>query len=253
MNKILAAPVDLRELAILLDVDGTIVDLAPTPREVIVSPSLRNTLSRLQEQTEGALALVSGRPLEELDLLFAPLQLAAAGGHGAELRPVPDGPVHRSRAVPLDKELKRRLASIAAVGPGIILEDKDYSLAIHYRLAPEKEEVVRGAVLAACEELAPFSVEVLPGKFVFEIKSTGFDKGTAVRWLMQHKPFAGRRPVFIGDDTTDEAAFAVLPEFNGLGISVGRRIEGIATCFDSPDDVRTWLTQISQAEEIAAE
>jgi trehalose 6-phosphate phosphatase len=253
MTLVIPASVDPTAVAVLLDVDGTIVDLAPTPREVFVSPALREALGRLQAHTGGALALVSGRPLKELDLLFAPLQLAAVGGHGAEIRPTTSGPVHRKGAPPLGKDLKRRLATIAAEGPGIILEDKDYSLAIHYRLAPEKEEFIRAAVLAACEDLAPFSVEVLPGKFVLEVKSAGFDKGTAVRWLMRRKPFAGRRPIFIGDDTTDEAAFAVLPEFDGVGISVGRRIEGVALCFDSPHDVRMWLEQISHIEQAAAE
>ena len=253
MTLVIPASVDPTAVAILLDVDGTILDLAPTPREVFVSPALRATLQRLQDHTGGALALVSGRPLKDLDLLFAPLQLAAVGGHGAEIRPTASGPVHRKGAPPLGKELKRRLATIAAEGPGIILEDKDYSLAIHYRLAPDKEDFVRAAVLAACEELAPFAVEVLPGKFVLEIKSAGFDKGTAVRWLMRRKPFAGRRPIFIGDDTTDEAAFAVLPEFDGVGISVGRRIEGVALCFDAPHDVRMWLEQISHIEQAAAE
>jgi trehalose 6-phosphate phosphatase len=253
MSTLLAVPIDPREVAFLLDVDGSILDLAPTPREVFVSGSLRQTLQRLQEHSGGALALVSGRPLKELDLLFAPLQLAAVGNHGAEMRPTPNGPVHRKGAPPLEKELKRRLATVAALGPGIILEDKDYSLAIHYRLAPEKEDVVRDAVLAICEEFAPSSAEVLPGKFVFEIKSSGFDKGTAVRWLMKRKPFTGRRPIFVGDDTTDEAAFAVLPEFDGVGISVGRRIENAAMCFETPQEVRMWLEQISYVEQTAAE
>ena len=87
---------------------------------------------------------------------------------------------------------------------------------------------------------------------MIEIKAAGFDKGTAVRQLMKAHPFAGRRPVFVGDDTTDEAAFAVLPEFNGVGISVGRRVPGVATCFDAPADVRMWLEQISQVEEAPA-
>jgi trehalose 6-phosphate phosphatase len=250
MVSFLDGPVDLGQFAILLDVDGTIVDLAPTPREVFVSGSLRHTLQRLLDRSGGALALVSGRPLKELDLLFAPLRLPVIGGHGAEIRPAANGPVDSGKARPLRDEFKRRLATVAAAGPGIILEDKDYSLAIHYRLAPEKEQIIRDAVLAICEELEPATVEVLPGKSVFEIKSTGFDKGTAVRELMMQAPFKGRRPIFIGDDTTDEAAFAVLPEFDGVGISVGRRIPGVALCFDKPHDVRTWLEQISQAEHV---
>jgi len=237
---------DLRQTALLLDVDGTIVDIAPTPREVFVSASLRGTLERLLGLAGGALALVSGRPLKELDLLFAPLLLPMVGGHGAEIRLTPEAPVQRASARPLGQQLKRRLAMIAALGPGIILEDKEYSLAIHYRLAPDKETIIRDAVLEACEALAPSAVEVLPGKFVFEIKSAGFDKGTAVRELMHQPPFKGRRPIFIGDDTTDEAAFAVLPEFDGTAISVGRRIAGAAAHFDNPSDVRSWLAQISQ-------
>ena len=142
--------------------------------------------------------------------------------------------------------------TLAGGGPGILVEDKGYSIALHYRLAPEKEQFVRDAVLALSEEL-PDSFEVLPGKAVVEIKSAGFDKGTAVRRLMARPPFAGRRPLFIGDDATDEAAFAVLPEFDGVGISVGRRVPGVATCFDSPHDVRMWLEQISQVEKAPAE
>lgn len=236
---------DLRHVAILLDVDGTIVDFAPTPREVFVSVELRQTLQRLLDGTGGALALVSGRPAKELDLLFAPLLLPVVGGHGAEIRTSATGVLRRAAARPLPPDLRRRLAEIAAIGPGIILEDKDYSLAIHYRLAPDKEAVIRRAVLSICEH-APGAVEVLPGKFVFEVKSAGFDKGTGVRELMSDPPFKGRQPVFVGDDTTDEAAFAVLPEFNGLGASVGRRVEGVAVCFDKPHDVRVWLDQISQ-------
>ncbi|MFL4979659.1 MAG: trehalose-phosphatase [Xanthobacteraceae bacterium] len=251
MTSLLSAP-DLRQVAVLLDVDGTIVDFAPTPREVFVSGALRRTLQCLLERTGGALALVSGRPLKELDLLFAPLLLPAVGGHGVEIRSAATGPVDRIAAKPLGDGLRRRLATIAAWGPGIILEDKDYSLAIHYRLAPEKEQTIRDAVLAICEEWAPASVEVLPGKFVFEIKSTGFDKGTAVRQLMTRPPFKARRPIFIGDDTTDEAAFAVIPEFDGMGIAVGRKIPGTAACFETPAEVRTWLARISQVEEAAA-
>jgi len=252
MIPFLGAPLDLAQLAILLDVDGTIVDLAPTPREVFVSPQLRQTLGRLFERTGGALALVSGRPVEELDLLFAPLQLPIAGGHGAEIRVTPAGKVDRGKARPLPSALRRRLATIAAAGPGIILEDKEYSLAIHYRLAPEKEQVIREAIIGICEEQKT-AVEILPGKAVFEIKSAGFDKGTAVRRLMRQKPFKARRPIFIGDDTTDEAALAVMPELNGIGISVGRRIPGVSICFETPGEVRAWLEELSQVEAVAAQ
>jgi trehalose 6-phosphate phosphatase len=252
MTQLLAAPVDLHEVAILLDVDGTLLDLAATPREVFVPPALRETLGVLLDKTEGALALVSGRSLADLDLIFAPLQLPSVGGHGAEIRAAAGGKTDRGRAAPLSDEVKRQFASVAAASPGILVEDKGYSLALHYRLAPEMEHHVRNAVLQISEGL-PDRFELLPGKAVIEIKPAGFDKGTAVRQLMTSRPFAGRRPVFIGDDTTDEAAFAVLPEFNGVGISVGRRVPGVAMCFDAPTDVRMWLEQISQVEQAAAE
>ena len=129
-------PAALDQFAILLDVDGTILDLAPTPREVFVSHTLRDTLARLWERTDGAMAFVSGRPVSELDLIFSPLQLPAIGGHGAELRTIAGGALGAPRLPPLDPALKRRFAAIAEAGPGIVLEDKGYSLALHYRLAP---------------------------------------------------------------------------------------------------------------------
>src|SRR3954464_6395653 len=122
----------LSETAVLLDVDGTLLDLMPTPREVWVPPGLAKTLNRLHKRTGGALAFVSGRSINDLDLIFAPDQFPAVGGHGAEMRLEPDSESVESHAPPLDKELKRRLAAIAKLSPGILLEDKGYSLALHY-------------------------------------------------------------------------------------------------------------------------
>src|SRR6266852_9475031 len=120
----------LSESAILLDIDGTLLDLAPTPREVWVPPGLAKTLHRLYQRTNGALALVSGRSLNDIDLIFAPDQYPAVGGHGAEMRIEPDSEAVATHAPPMDKELKRRLAAIAKLSPGILLEDKGYSLAL---------------------------------------------------------------------------------------------------------------------------
>jgi trehalose 6-phosphate phosphatase len=240
-----ALPGNLNEMAILLDVDGTILDLAPTPREVFVPHSLRATLARLWERTGGALAFVSVRPVAELELIFAPLQLPAIGGHGAEMRTAAGGETGPSRLPALDAKLKRQFAAIAEVGPGIILEDKGYSLALHYRLAPDKERIVREAAGKICESLDMPFIELLPGKLVLEIKQSGVTKATAVRELMGYPPFAARRPVFIGDDVTDLGVFKILPDYDGLGISVGRKVEGVAVCFERPADVRCWLEQIS--------
>ena len=247
----LAVPVELDEIALLLDVDGTLLDLAATPREVFVPESLRETLIRLQKGTDNALALVSGRRISDLDLIFAPLQLAIVGGHGAEIRVSPTGKVNRGRFAPLTDDIKRRFAAVASANAGILIEDKGFSVALHYRLAPEWETFVHTEVAAICESMPDMPLELLPGKAVLEIKSTGFDKGTGVRQLMRHAPFAGRRPVFIGDDTTDEAAFAVLPELNGVGISVGRRVPGADACLEAPADVRQWLEQISHVQSTA--
>ena len=146
-NSIPSLPSDLKPFAFLLDVDGTILDLAPTPRGVFVSHELRDTLTRLWQRTDGGVAFVSGRPVSELDLIFSPLQLPAIGGHGAELRTTPGAAPEAPRLPALDPAVKRQFAAIAEAGPGIILEDKGYSLALHYRLAPDKEDLVRAAEL----------------------------------------------------------------------------------------------------------
>ena len=238
----------LSETAILLDIDGTLLDLMPTPREVWVPPGLAKTLNRLLVKTNGALAMVSGRSLNDIDLIFAPDQFPVVGGHGAEMRIEPDSESVAAHAPPLDKELKRRLAAIAKLSPGILLEDKGYSLALHYRLAPHAEKAIYAAVSLIRADLPNAPIEVLPGKCVCEIKHSGFTKATGVRELMTHEPFKGRRPLFIGDDVTDETVFAIMPDFDGLAFSVGRRAKGVAGHFDAPSDVREFLTHLLDDE-----
>ena len=242
----------LSEAAFLLDIDGTLLDLAPTPREVWVPPDLTSTLRRLHERTNGALALVSGRSLNDIDLIFAPDQFPAVGGHGAEMRLSVDSEAVAIHAPPLDKELKRRLATIAKLSPGILLEDKGYSLALHYRLAPHAEKAIYEAVSLIRADLPNAPIEVLPGKCVCEIKQSGFDKATGVRELMSHPPFCGRRPIFICDDVTDESVFAIMPEIGGRAFSVGRRAQGVAGHFDEPRDVRAWLARLVGGEALEA-
>jgi trehalose 6-phosphate phosphatase len=234
----------LSEVAILLDIDGTLLELMPTPREVWVPPGLSQTLKGLVERTSGALALVSGRSLNDIDLIFAPDQFPAVGGHGAEMRLEPASEAVASHAPPMDKELKLRLAAIAKLSPGILLEDKGYSLALHYRLAPHAENAIYEAVSLIRADLPTAPIEVLPGKFVCEIKHPGFTKASGVRELMRRDPFRGRRPLFIGDDVTDETVFAIMPDMNGLSFSVGRRAPGVNGHFDSPGDVRAFLAHL---------
>ena len=241
-------PFDFRRYALLLDIDGTILDFAPTPREVWVPPGLQDTLLQLLERMDGALALVSGRSLEDIDLLFSPLQLAGIGCHGAELRPSFGMPQELPSTAPLHDSVKRLFAPIRKLAHGILLEDKEYSLAIHYRLAPKAEKAVYTAVADISSRVTDVPIEVLRGKFVVEIKSAGVTKASGVRSLMKHPPFAGRQPIFLGDDVTDETVFPIIPEFSGYCFSVGRKIEGTDGCFDNPAAVRKWLKKIAHPD-----
>jgi trehalose 6-phosphate phosphatase len=234
----------LGKRAILLDIDGTILDFAPSPQQVWVPTGLRRVLTRLAELTGGALALVSGRAINDIDLIFSPLQLPAIGVHGAEMRTTGDGEP-QLRVAPLSKALKRKLATIAELGPGILVEDKSFSLALHYRLAPDKGEAIEAAVAAICADAPPGTIEILPGKLVIDVKPAGINKGNAVCELMSHPPFAGRQPLFIGDDRTDLPVFGIIPKFAGLAYSVGRIVADVDGHFDTPEDVRLWLARVA--------
>jgi trehalose 6-phosphate phosphatase len=201
----------------------------------------------VRDRLGGALALVSGRALSDLDRLFAPLRLPAIGGHGAEMRLAADGEAVARRARPLDPDLKQAVKDAAASHPGVLVEDKNYAIALHFRQAPREGLALVHDVRRVCKDWGDPSIALLAGKAVVEIKGAGFDKGMAVRELMRHPPFAGRRPIFVGDDITDEDAFAVLPEFDGHAISVGRKLVGIDDVLQSPAEVRHWLERLSGA------
>lgn len=243
---------DLDRTALLLDIDGTLLELAPTPRDVVVPPNLGGILQALHERLDGALALVSGRSLTDIDVIFAPLQFPAVGGHGAEMRLSAESEAVASHAPPMDNDLKRRFIAISDLSPGIIYEDKGYSVALHYRLAPEFERAIYEAVSAIRADLPQAPIDILPGKFVCEIKHAGFTKATGVHELMTHAPFIGRTPIFIGDDVTDESVFAIMPAFHGVSFSVSRRAHGVDGFFKAPKDVRAWLTHLLDDETMAA-
>lgn len=237
------AKLDLKTVALLLDVDGTLIDIGPSPFEVDVPHDLKDSLARLYDLTEGALALVSGRPIRDLDKLFMPLRLPAVGGHGAELRLAHDAAV--ARTIDLPQAMRDRLTAGALAGSGVEFEDKGYSVALHYRKAPQHEDRLRAHVAEICSAFATEETEVLPGKMMFEVKRPRVDKGGGVREVMSHKPFAGRMPVFVGDDITDDAAFAALPEFGGSGFSVNRRFPGLNGVFSAPSEVRRALQRLA--------
>lgn len=234
------AAFDLSRIALLLDVDGTLLDLVARPNDVQVPDDLRDVLKALAECAHCVLALVSGRATAQLDMLFSPVKLAVIGCHGAEIRGHPTAPV-QSRA-PLDETIRRELYALAAKFPGTLLEDKTYSIAIHYRGAPALEIPL---TRAAGEFIAAHpTLEILAGKAVIEFKPRGYDKATACAALLANPPFRGRTPVFLGDDVTDERVFRVLSEFSGIGISVGRAMEGADYMLRSPAAVRAWLREL---------
>jgi trehalose 6-phosphate phosphatase len=206
--------------AIFLDIDGTLLEHAERPDAVRADAALGRLLAELNDATGGALALISGRAVAELDLLFAPLRLAVAGQHGIERRDA-RRTVHR-HLFPLEplRRAARQLGEFAAGHAGLLLEDKGHSLALHYRLAPELAAAAREAVTQALAALGP-AFELQSGKLVYEIKPGGRNKGTAIQEFLAEAPFAGRLPVFIGDDATDEYGFAIVNRADGHSIKVG--------------------------------
>ncbi len=235
--------IDFFRDALLFDVDGTLLDLAPRPEDVHVPQSLRDTLEKLNRLCDGAVALVSGRKLAIIDGLFLPLSLTTIGAHGAELQRTPGGPIAQC-APPLAERVRNAFADLGNLDSRIVVEDKTYTLAFHYRAARDRSaELVR----LAGERLKPFEPEfvMLCGKDIVEVKSAAFSKGTALRKLLAAPPFEGRRPIYCGDDTTDEDAFKMLTEFGGLGVSVGHKMAGAAFAVPAPADIRNWLARIA--------
>ena len=203
--------------ALFLDFDGSLVDLAPQPEAVIVPSGLVGTLESLKTYLGGAVALISGRPIEQIDAFLHPLQLPAAGVHGAERRAA-DGVVTLMSTHPLENVEEAALA-LAALHPQLRVENKRGSIALHYRQAPELERLCLETMQAAVEQ-SP-GLTLLRGKMVAEAKPGGASKGHAIEAFLHEPPFAGRTPVFVGDDITDEVGFSTVQRMRGLGVKVG--------------------------------
>lgn len=203
--------------ALFLDFDGTMVDLAPQPHAVHVPGPLIVALRELDDYLQGAVAVISGRPIEQIDDFLSPLKLPVAGVHGAERRSG-DGRMHLLHTHPLD-HVEEAACALAALHSGLLVESKRGSLALHYRQRPELEALCLQAMQDAVQE-SPGLV-LLRGKMVVEAKPGGATKGQAIEAFLSEPPFAGRTPVFIGDDTTDEAGFSTVQRLGGLGIKVG--------------------------------
>jgi len=233
------------EISLFLDVDGTLIDIAPRPQDVKVSPALRDDLTSLVQRLDGAVALISGRSIETIDRLFNPLRLCAGGVHGAELRFSRNGDVQKVPAAALSSALRAALRALSQRFSGVLVEDKGASVALHYRFCVDRRAELLAAIEAQMAQERDDSLTILPGHFVFEVKRKSYNKGTAVVALMETEDFAGRLPVVIGDDVTDEAAFQVALAHGGRAFSVGREIEGVSGYFETPGDVRRWLARMA--------
>jgi trehalose 6-phosphate phosphatase len=234
--------------ALFLDVDGTLLEFEAHPDLVRATEGLILLLSSISESLDGAVALISGRPLSDLDRIFHPWRPYAAGGHGAEVRGGEGVRLHtpdEALLTSLRREATRRLDSL----PGVWVEDKGYGFALHYRALPEHERAVVDLAGRLAEQ-SEGRLEVQPGMYVQELRPAAYDKGLAVDELMAQRPFTGRRPVVVGDDLTDEFAFAAARRHGGVSVLVGARDDTVATyAIPDPEAVRAWLAEIP--EEVA--
>lgn len=230
--------------ALFLDFDGTLVDLASQPEAVVVPPGLTVTLASLAQYLGGALALISGRPIAQIDGFLRPLHLPAAGVHGAERRTA-DGQVALLHTHPLE-HVEEVAAEVAAQHPRLLVEIKRGSVALHYRQAPELEQLCLQVMQAAVQE-SP-GLTLLRGKMVVEAKPGGASKGNAIEAFLQEPPFAGRKPIFVGDDCTDEVGFATVQRLQGLGVKVGEGASVAWHRLDSPSMLRDQLHAAAAAK-----
>ena len=225
------------DTALFLDFDGTLADLAPQPNAVRVSMGLVPTLAVLQRQLGGALAIITGRRGSDIDHFLEPLRLPMASEHGAQYR-FSDGSSNGMAAPDLAPAL-RAVKQLISQHSGLLLEQKTSSLALHYRHAPQLEALCRNTLASAIKEMN--GVEMLTGKYVFEVKPAGVNKGQAIAFFMSHAPFAGRMPLFAGDDVTDEAGFAAVQGLGGHGIKIGQGSSNAHYRCLSPASLRGWL------------
>jgi trehalose 6-phosphate phosphatase len=229
--------------ALFLDFDGTLVELADSPGAIQVPAGLRPLLERLAVRLGGRLAVVSGRAIGDLDRHLGRCAIAVSGSHGLELRYADgeDVPVAAPAAL---QPARAELAAFAAADPRLLLEDKPASVALHFRRAPERAEE---AEALAAELATRTGLTLQPGKMVVELRPHGADKGDALRRLMREPPFAGARPLFVGDDLTDEHAFEAAAQLGGAGILVGPARGTAATWrLDDVAAVGAWLTEASR-------
>ena len=231
--------------ALFLDIDGTLLELAATPSAVIIDPDVATLLPALYRALDGACALVTGRTITSVDRLFPGLGLPVAGQHGCERRNAAGAVVMHAPEAATFARLRALLAAFAARHEGLQLEDKGQTLALHYRQAPQLAAHVHRTLKSTLADEGLPGLRLQPGKCLLEVRPGNRDKGTAIADFLAEPPFAGRRPVFVGDDRGDEHGFALVQDLGGFGIKVGtgrtaarHRLAGVA-------DVRRWLGELS--------
>ncbi len=242
----------LSTLALFLDVDGTLLEIAAAPRSVSVPTELQELLRALLRASGGAVALVSGRRIADLDTLFAPLTLPSAGLHGFERRSASGA--YRRRTPPSAAALEAAREAMLHLGrrhPGLLVEDKHFALALHYRGAPHLEDTVVEAMKGIAVSLSG-ELELQRGKMVVELRPAGATKAHALAEFLEEAPFTGRLPIFIGDDLTDEPAFELVNRLDGISVVVSAaRPSSARTRLPDVAAVRGWLTQLHAEPEAA--
>lgn len=225
------------------DFDGTLAEIAPTPDAARVPHGMIGVIARLLD-LDVAIAVVSGRPLAELDSLLAPLRLPAAGVHGGERRDA-RGRLHRITSLPMGRALELALKLSRELDPALRLEIKPGAVALHYRQRPQLEAHCVALMERVAAEAA--GMELLRGKMVVELKPSAVDKGRAVRAFLAEPPFSGRRPWYFGDDVTDESAFAAVQAEGGIGVKLGEGPSAALRRLSGPAELLRWLEQAAQA------
>jgi len=224
--------------SLFLDFDGTLVGIESRPGDVVVGERLKQLMRRLSDRLDGRLAVISGRHSAQVNALFGGVAFAIAGSHGLELR-TPDGGTMAAPPPPNLDRVEDEMERLKRRHPKVLVERKPFGVALHYRQAPEAEEACR--VLASALEQET-GLQLQRGKMVFELKAPWADKGTALSFFMAGQEMSGTRPVFVGDDHTDEAAFEAATRLSGAGVLVGPPRETAAT-YSLPDVDSTlrWL------------
>jgi trehalose 6-phosphate phosphatase len=231
--------------ALFLDFDGTLVGIAATPSVVRVPSDLGRLLERASAALGGALAIISGRPIAAIDAMTAPLRLPAAGVHGAELRMEPGSPIVAA-APRIAPELVQAVRAAVGDRKGLLVEEKTYSVAVHYRLAPDERPRIEAALRELLHESAD-DVVLKRGRKIVEVTPRMATKGGALLAFMREPPFAGRRPIMVGDDLTDESAMAAARGLGGGGLKVaGEHFPAEDADFADPTAVRAWLKSLTE-------